>query len=73
MLTAGAFIAHPANEEEFEILFTEHVNMALAFAYSGDDQSGSIVMTITPSANSTFELTIKKTYTGNVHGIWRRN
>ena len=70
MITLGVFRADPANQRETEILFTQHINMGAALAYSGDDQEGSIVLTLTPASTSTTSATsfiLTKTYSGTAH------
>jgi hypothetical protein len=66
LVTVGAFKADQAKEQETEILFISHVNLNVTLKYTGDDQNGSISMTV-GTAGATLAYVVTKTYAGTAH------
>jgi hypothetical protein len=66
LTTIGAFKADQAKQQETEILFIAHVNLNVTLAYAGDDQNGSVTLTLlSPGATDSYIFT--KTYAGSAH------
>jgi hypothetical protein len=66
LTTIGAFKADQAKQQETEILFIAHMNLNATLAYAGDDQNGSVTLTL-QAPGSTDSYIFTKTYAGTAH------
>lgn len=66
LTTIGAFKADQAKQQETEILFVAHMNLNAKLAYTGDDQNGSVTLTL-QAPGSTDSYIFTKTYAGTAH------